>query len=54
MTDPRTHQEQDADAQRHPEGNAPDLIEDPQLGLPVPDGVPEADREVQDEAAEQA
>ena len=40
----RTEEQGDAEAQQHPEGNAPQRIEDPEVGLPVPDGEPSGER----------
>lgn len=37
MTD---HKQADQEAQRHPEGNAPDRMDDPKLGIVVDDGIP--------------
>ena len=38
--DPRVHEHRDEDeeAQQHPEGNAPDRIGEPRVGLPVESG----------------
>lgn len=34
------HQQADTEAQQHPEGNVPDRVESPEVGLPVDDGQP--------------
>lgn len=34
----REHRDEDEEAQQHPEGNAPDRIGEPRVGLPVESG----------------
>ncbi len=38
------HPQTDAEAQRHPEGNVPDRIESPDVGLPVDNGQPSGEQ----------
>jgi len=44
MTDTRSEQQGDAEAQQHPEGNVPARIESPEVGLPVANGEPSGEQ----------
>ncbi|MGY2895253.1 hypothetical protein [Deinococcus sp. UYEF24] len=46
------HQQADAEAQRHPEGNVPDRIESPDVGLPVDNGQPSGEQNGEEQQEE--
>lgn len=48
MTDHSSEQQGDAEAQQHPEGNVPDRIESPEVGLPVADGQPSGEQNAEE------
>jgi hypothetical protein len=45
---PGTEQQGDAEAQRHPEGNVPERIESPEVGLSVDDGRPSGEQNAEE------